>query len=254
MTHVAVRLGRRITPRPIKHAIKTIVREARLARALVALRRLPPGSAPETHDLDRLRRAWGNDGFTADIEYLVAAAHAMAAARGPVLECGSGLTTVLLALLVARRGVPVWTLEHDLTWHAVLQRFLRRHRLPSVTLLHAPLRDYGGFSWYDADVTRLPGSFELVICDGPPASTPGGRHGLFPIMGDRLGPACTILVDDAERADEATMLRRWAALGAAVDLRSTPSGSFASVVPPAELGRPVLARGERPSHIRLNRS
>ena len=51
--------------------------------------------------------------------------------------------------------------------------------------------------------------FGMVICDGPPGDTKGGRYGMLPIMSDRLRSGCVILLDDADRADEIAITKRW---------------------------------------------
>ena len=50
----------------------------------------------------------------------------------------------------------------------------------------------------------------LVICDGPPSSTRGGRFGLVPVLRENLAPGFRILLDDARRPGEREVLRRWA--------------------------------------------
>ncbi len=54
----------------------------------------------------------------------------------------------------------------------------------SVLIDLAPPRDYVDFTSYSHTVApHLQASpFELVICDGPPGSTRGGRYGLVPVM------------------------------------------------------------------------
>ena len=52
--------------------------------------------------------------------------------------------------------------------------------------------------------------FQLIVCDGPPGHTLGGRYGLLPIVGNRLRKGAVILLDDAERSEEQVALRRWA--------------------------------------------
>ena len=73
----------------------------------------------------------------------------------------------------------------------------------------APLCDYGEYTWYSPPVAEMPRHVQLVICDGPAASTPRGRYGLFPVMRSRLANQCIVLVDDANREGERKMLERW---------------------------------------------
>jgi len=80
-----------------------------------------------------------------------------------------------------------------------------------VFLCVKPLKDYTGFSWYDPPLESMPVSFALVICDGPPADTVGGRYGLVPIMRQRLKPSCIILLDDAVRDQDQEIAKRWEA-------------------------------------------
>jgi hypothetical protein len=51
----------------------------------------------------------------------------------------------------------------------------------------------------------------MVICDGPPGGTKGGRYGLIPIMSERLATGCTILLDDVVRESERAIANRWQA-------------------------------------------
>jgi hypothetical protein len=72
----------------------------------------------------------------------------------------------------------------------------------------APLIDHGDYEWY-ATSPELPGGFAVVICDGPPGSTKGGRYGLIPVAEGLLRPDVVVLLDDADRPGEQEMLRRW---------------------------------------------
>lgn len=158
---------------------------------------------------------WGNDAWSALDEYLAACILHASAARGPILECGSGLTTLLIGAVAKKRGEGHWALEHAPEWATRVGTYLKRYGIDSVTLCTAPLKDYGTFSWYDPPLASMPDSFSLVVCDGPPASTPGGRSGLVPVMRKRLKPGSVLLLDDANREDELALGRRWdAELGA----------------------------------------
>ena len=66
---------------------------------------------------------------------------------------------------------------------------------------------YGDFDWYEV-TPNLPEEFSLVVCDGPPGMTRGGRYGLLPVMRERLHGA-EVLLDDASRAEEQKILSVW---------------------------------------------
>lgn len=215
----------------IRAKLASALRKFRLERSIRRLLALPPGQRPNRDLLAKLRNAWGNEGFSADVAYLDELCAQAAATPGPVLECGSGLTTVLLGGLAGRRGIEVWSLEHSPEWHARVSTVLKRHTIPGVRLCLAPIRDYGAYSWYEPPLADMPRDFRLVVCDGPPDSTPGGRYGLMPVLGDHLAPDVLILLDDATRKNEAAALRRWeseAGMTTSIHRRTTP-GSFARV-------------------------
>ena len=163
--------------------------------------------------LSALSVAWGNPEYAAKLDYLEEVATRAATTTGPILECGSGLTTILIGLLAGRRGVEVWSLEHWPDWHTRVTNVLKRNRIPNVEVCFAPIREFDGFSWYDPPLAKMPRRFSLVICDGPPASMPGGRYGLFPLLRDRFSTGTLILLDDAHRPSEQEVLDRWSAEG-----------------------------------------
>ncbi len=107
-----------------------------------------------------LVRIWGNP-WAADSDFLSAAALLAREARGPILECGSGLTTLVMA--AANPDVPIWALEHDPLWAGRVGNEARAHAFENVRLHCAPLRD----GWY-VPPQDMPREFALVLCDGPP--------------------------------------------------------------------------------------
>jgi hypothetical protein len=180
-----------------------------LAAAARRIAGLPPGTMLSRDMLVALRRSWGNPGYSPSMDLLTATARLALETEGPILECGSGLTTLLLGLLTRSRAIPVWSLEHHPKWHGRIRAVLRRHRLAHVTVCHTPLTDYGSFQWYAEPSVPLPGDFRLVICDGPPGMTRGGRYGLMPVMRRRLAEDCIILLDDSHRRREREALEAW---------------------------------------------
>jgi hypothetical protein len=219
---------KKLIPSPVKGAVKGALTARRLSRALAAVAALPPGQIPDTRLLIELQMGWDNEGMAADTDFLAEVARQALATDGPVLECGSGLTTLLLGLLAGRRGVETWSLEHFPEWRERVGGEVASHHVPRVRVCHAPLRDYGEFSWYDPPLAEMPAQFRLVVCDGPPGDTPGGRYGLWPVMRARLPSGSLILLDDVERASEAEALRRWAAEGRMeTSISETSRGMFA---------------------------
>lgn len=196
-------------PRSVKQAVKRRISDWRFKRAFTAFRCDPRRALSNRDLLGELRRGWGNEGWAADTEYLEAVLERALALRGPVLECGSGLSTLLLGAIVERNGAELWTLEHHSGWHDWVRKQLNRYGLRSTHLILAPLQDYGEFSWYCPPLDDMPGEFTLVVCDGPPGDTPGGRYGLLPVMRQRLAAAAEILLDDTARLAEAQIARRW---------------------------------------------
>ena len=201
---------KKILPSSFKEKIKGINRERRLGAAIRRLSLNGDSQAPSRDVLSELARGWGEDGYRAVGGYLEEVAQWAAEARGPVLEIGSGLTTLILGTLVRRRGLPVWTLEHHPEYFRNTEAKLKRYDLTNVHLTLAPLRDYGDFCWYDPPLDLLPRDFGLVIADGPPGDVKGGRFGLLPVLHSHFAPEVVILLDDAERVQEAAVLRKWA--------------------------------------------
>lgn len=198
--------------RRIPEALKRRLRVPMIAVTARRVAARPRGAVPSTRWLRVLNLAWGNQGFSADPELLQVLAEEVGPIDGPVLECGSGVSTLLMGLLLRDRAIDVHALEHHPEWARRVRGEVRRRGLERVHVHHAPLKAYDGFEWYDREGIDLPTDFQLVLCDGPPGSTPGGRYGVLPVLGDHLADGCRIIVDDTERDGEQEVLRRWARL------------------------------------------
>ena len=147
---------------------------------------------------------WSNSDSVAELPVLAEVAAQCRAADGPVLECGSGVTT-FVAAAYARHGC--WSLENHDTYRRRVVDVLERAGLPS-QVSYAPLIEHGDFEWYQVP-DGLPDRFALVICDGPRAATRGGRAGLLPVMNRHLAGA-TVVLDDSQREGEQAAMRMWA--------------------------------------------
>jgi len=203
-------LAQRVLPSQSRQWMRRTYNALRFNRAVRRFAADPTVAlSPDSDLLPELIAGWGNAGWSAREEYLRACiAHALAT-RGPTLECGSGLSTLLLGVVALRCGYRHWALEHLPDWIERVAASAEHHGIEGVRLCLSPLRSYNGFSWYAPPLEQLPRDFALVLCDGPPADTGGGRYGLLPVMRSRLAPGCVILLDDAERAHERAIAKRW---------------------------------------------
>jgi hypothetical protein len=221
---------KRLVPRPVKQKIKNTLNQKALDATLNEIARLPSGELPPSDLLERLQTAWDNEGMAAQTAYLREVARHASQTPGPILECGSGLTTLLIGLLAGRRNIASWTLEHFPDWHKRVSETLARQKITAVHNCLAPLRDYGDFSWYDPPREKLPDKFSLIICDGPPGSTKGGRYGVVPVLKEKLAPGTIILLDDADREAEADALKRWSELlELSISLHEETRGKYAVI-------------------------
>jgi hypothetical protein len=169
--------------------------------------------AGDSQLLNELVRGWGNSGWSAQHEFLEGSLREARASDGNILECGSGLSTVLIGAVAQARGLRMWSLEHEPRWADRVRQALRKYHIDSVTVCVAPVRSYGDFDWYGQSALQtVPGRISLVVCDGPPGSTRGGRYGLVPVMLDKLRADCTILLDDGARDEEQAIAARWSRL------------------------------------------
>ena len=176
-----------------------------LAFLLLRLRRLEPLELADPDRLRRLRWAWSNPNSGA-LEYLVAVASAAAEGHGPVLECGSGLSTVIVGAIVRHTGQPFVSLESS-PWWARHVRWSLKLAKADVDYRLQPLHEYEHFEWYESGA--LLQNVALVICDGPPATSRGGRYGLLPVYGQQLATDAEIYLDDFDRSAERVVSERW---------------------------------------------
>lgn len=127
-----------------------------------------------------------------------------------VLECGSGLSTVLIAAWAEEAGAEWQALEHAPAFYHKTRQLLHEHGLSAHGLIRAPLDDFElgdlEYSWYNF----LPlGEYGFIFVDGPPGDV--GRFGAGPALLPHLAPWGELWLDDADRPGEQEALRRWSA-------------------------------------------
>ena len=193
-----------------RSALRSAHRRWKLDRAIHRFVTRASRGAIARECLADLAYGWGNEAWSASPEFTEACCREALFARGPILECGSGLSTILLGALTRGRGIEVHAFEHLEPWAARVRSELERLHLDHVHVHSAVLRDHGEFDWYQVpDRVAATCRFHLVICDGPPGDVHGGRYGLMPVMARQLAPGCVILLDDMERPAEQATLERW---------------------------------------------
>ncbi len=185
------------------------MRDALLRRTVNRIAKRYPSQLPSKADLLTLHFAWGNIGFMASLSYLKKIAAAVHETKGPILECGSGLTTILMGILAKGRGISIYSLEHHSVWQIRMRAVMDSFGFDHVKIIDAPLKDFGEYDWYHFEKNALPQNIELVVCDGPPGNIKGSRYGLIPEMNDYLSDNCTILLDDANRRNEKQVMENW---------------------------------------------
>jgi predicted O-methyltransferase YrrM len=177
-------------------------------------------------------------GWAGSPDFLLALAEELQV-KGPatVLECSSGVSTVVAARCLQRSGGGhVYSLEHDPVYAEKTRNLLKRYGLQDwATLIDAPLKDSDGRgAWYSLD--RLPADMppvDVLVIDGPPVDTaPLARYPALPRLAPRMAPNCVLMLDDADRAPEMAAVAQW--------LKDFPA--FALSRPPCEKGLAVLRR------------
>lgn len=222
--------------RPMRQLLdswETSRRSRALQRAVAALRREVQAGAISPSLWPELREAWSNTAFSADAGYLAEIAARALSRRGPVLECGSGLSTLVLGVIADARQAGVWSLEQDGEWLHLVSGVLTQFAVRRVALWHTPLVLHAGYAWFDLAGRDLPRAFLHVFCDGPavlshwPAPIHlGWRRGVVPEL-LRLGIGFDeIVLDDADDARCDALCRCWNGLGVATRVIQTDSGPF----------------------------
>jgi predicted O-methyltransferase YrrM len=175
------------------------------------------GEVPDASLVSRLVRGWENEAWSADVPLLAAMLDWLPKTSGTILECGSGLSTLVMGTVARVSGRRVFSLEHDPHWAARLERSVPQAMRDSIDLCVTPICNHGAFDWYSVAGVRLPNDIGFVLCDGPPGGTRGGRYGLGPILMSLLAPGCIVLLDDTRRFSEQQIMNEWCAqFGAAV--------------------------------------
>ena len=175
---------------------------------------------------DSLRRMLGFDqelpvsrNWSAAADFLhVIARHCLANKPAVIVECSSGLTTLVLAGCCRLNGCGhVYSLENGDDYAANTRDVLDGFSLNEfATVIHAPLQNtaIGGddYLWYSLDELHAT-DIDMLVIDGPPGFLQKhSRYPAMPLLYDRLSDGCAVFLDDAARDDEKAIVGLWRAM------------------------------------------
>lgn len=139
----------------------------------------------ETEDDYNEAFKYAGNPYVGDPGVLASVTQAARQCVGPIIEAGSGLSSVLMGAVAKDR---VYTLEHATSFAAQTLAWCEEAGVSNVGICCAPLKDF----WYDLDQFDLPQKFALGFCDGPPRFY-GTRMKFF----EHIALRCSVvLVDD----------------------------------------------------------
>jgi len=157
-------------------------------------------------------------GWAASPDLLLVLVDLVISERPPlVVECGSGASTLWLALAMRRFGIrgQVVALDHDPVYGGKTRDLLARHDVRDLAEVRdAPLESFGvggeTYSWYARRAWEDLTGIDLLFVDGPPAATGHqARYPALPLLSGSLSPAATVVLDDLVVPDMQKVLRLW---------------------------------------------
>lgn len=153
-------------------------------------------------DLLALDSEWGN-GWSVSPEFLVTTIALARKTSGTAIECGSGLTSLVMA--AANPNLHVHALESSPAWADKLRNVIDQRNIKNITLHVRPLIEYPDGKWYN--IEGLPRSgYDLALIDGP--SRISGTRSVVYDQIDLTGT--NVIVDDAGDPYVHGPLVRWA--------------------------------------------
>jgi len=162
------------------------------------------GDPATFEDLAEARKYTGNPGYVAKEDSLMSAITLARKADGPIIETGSGLSTILMA--AAAPDQIVYCLEHHGLWAANLRQLSAESGITNIALVECEINAKTGFyKLTDDDLDELPIDFALAFHDGPPRAHKG-RMAFFDIFAETCG---TIIVDDCDDPNYREAIERW---------------------------------------------
>lgn len=154
-----------------------------------------------------------------------------------VLELGSGVSTVVVAMALRNQGSgQITSVDHDPAYAVKTRKELAaQDLLPWATVRDAPLvqtqTPRGHVPWYDLTVLDQLGQIDLLVVDGPPRqSCTDARLPAYELLKDRLAPGAVVVLDDTLRKDESASVAAWLSAAREDAVRIVPSRKGVTIV------------------------
>jgi predicted O-methyltransferase YrrM len=144
-----------------------------------------------------------------------------------VLELGSGLSTVVLGQALRKSGGHLFSIESDTYYFDETKSLLSLFSLEEqVTLIHAPLEKIDESNiWYRLDALRDIPKINLLLIDGPPATTRTmARYPALSNLWEKLDHDAIIILDDGDREGEQSIAYRWKVEHPVLTIQQLPYG------------------------------
>ncbi len=213
LSNSKVSIIKKCLPKKLKQSARNTIDLINFYRSINELKKI---SNPDDLSIDLIHRlsvSWGNTGWSLSEQAVKDIVNLSFSVNGSILECGSGLSTIILSVLHRNNSdIVIWSLEHDQKWHSKVNIWLKKLNLTNVKLIESPLIKYNSYDWYDISDLLLPTDLNLIICDGPPGSTRGGRFGAMPVLKEYLNTEFVIFLDDTCRLTENSLMNKWSEL------------------------------------------
>ena len=133
-----------------------------------------------------------------------------------IIECGSGVSTLIIAYLLKQRGSGhLYTLEHDKVYaEKTRQQLLRNDLTDYVTIIEKEMSNYKlnnkEWLWYNISDLDEDLKVDLLIVDGPPFQIqPKSRYPAIPLLNKYLKNQAIVLIDDCNREDDKSVVEQW---------------------------------------------
>jgi len=131
-----------------------------------------------------------------------------------ILEAGSGISTLICGYSLRKTSEgKIFSLEHHKKYSSIVSKEINNHSLNNhAEVIYAPLVQYPdkNFQWYDISKIEKINEIDLLIIDGPPASSSKiARYPAIPLIINKLKKGSIIILDDANRKYEKQILSLW---------------------------------------------